>query len=156
MTGRIALVVPAPGGRKRWARGRICHPHDARRQAVGHKAPLYRHGRDERGIQPSNFFPGGPAGVDAARRLRSQHRDCVLGATSDADAGPTPVVLATGQDFPIALVVDNTNVFWIKTDAIMRCAKGGCSQSPSVVNNTSVAVAIASEQHRALLGLRTG
>jgi hypothetical protein len=55
--------------------------------------------------------------------------------TETADAGG--IVLASKQGAPFAIVVDSENVYWTNTfgnDWLMKCAIGGCNDSPTVLS----------------------
>lgn len=69
--------------------------------------------------------------------------DCLGAPCVAGTCGPTPTVLASGQQGPSALAVDATNVYWVNVlpqaagsaghSQVMRCAIAGCGNAPSIL-----------------------
>src|SRR5262249_57274193 len=65
------------------------------------------------------------------------NHDC-RGTTCDRGLCQT-ILLASGQA-PEAMAVDTTNVYWT---GVMKCAIGGCNQTPTPVSGTTGGVGVA-------------
>lgn len=59
----------------------------------------------------------------------------VQAAHADADAAMPWTVLADNQEYPDAIAVDDTDVYWADAHAglVMKCSKSGCNDNPTVL-----------------------